>query len=141
MRQVCCHWHHAVQLEGLEENQCRASGQGRELQTHILILHGVQLFQFLGPVSGLLLRNVCGTRHKHNTSLEETPLARVLDVKGQPSGSSKRVSSSSRWKVGSLVPQISFSAIMALESSVSHWPGPSWGDDRVEVVQQNKSYR
>lgn len=48
-----------------------------------------------------------------------------LGWKAEPSGSSKRVSSSSRWKVGSLVPQISFSAMIALESRVSHWPGPS----------------
>lgn len=44
----------------------------------------------------------------------------------KPSGSSKRVSSSSRWKVGSLVPHTSFSAMIALESKVTHWPGPSW---------------
>jgi hypothetical protein len=44
-----------------------------------------------------------------------------------PRGSSKRVSSRMRWQVGSLVPQISLSAMMTCESSVSHSPGPSWG--------------
>lgn len=42
-----------------------------------------------------------------------------------PSGSSKRVSSSTRCRVGSLVPQISLSVMMTWESSVSHSPGPS----------------
>ena len=48
-----------------------------------------------------------------------------------PKGSSKRVSRRMRWKVGSLVPQISLSAMMTCESRVSHSPGPScgwWGD-------------
>lgn len=42
-----------------------------------------------------------------------------------PSGSSKRVSRRMRWKVGSLVPEISLSVMMTWESSVSHSPGPS----------------
>lgn len=42
-----------------------------------------------------------------------------------PRGSSKRVSSSTRWRVGSLVPQISLSVMITWESSVSHSPGPS----------------
>lgn len=42
-----------------------------------------------------------------------------------PSGSSKRVSRRMRWKVGSLVPEISLSVMMTCESSVSHSPGPS----------------
>lgn len=44
-----------------------------------------------------------------------------------PSGSSKRVSRRMRWKVGSLVPEISLSVMMTWESSVSHSPGPSCG--------------
>lgn len=47
----------------------------------------------------------------------------VIDF--SPRGSSKRVSSSTRWRVGSLVPQISLSVMMTWESSVSHSPGPS----------------
>lgn len=42
-----------------------------------------------------------------------------------PSGSSKRVSRRMRWKVGSLVPEISLSVMMTWESRVSHSPGPS----------------
>lgn len=42
-----------------------------------------------------------------------------------PSGSSKRVSSRTRWNVGSFVPQISLSSMMTCESRVSHSPGPS----------------
>lgn len=44
-----------------------------------------------------------------------------------PNGSSKRVSRRMRWKVGSLVPEISLSVIMTCESRVSHSPGPSCG--------------
>lgn len=50
-----------------------------------------------------------------------------------PKGSSKRVSRRMRWKVGSLVPQISLSAMITWESRVSHSPGPSWGLTKVRA--------
>lgn len=48
-----------------------------------------------------------------------------VSIDFSPRGSSKRVSRSTRWRVGSLVPQISLSVMMTWESSVSHSPGPS----------------
>lgn len=66
-------------------------------------------------------------RHWATTSVNKTKQSCANYAKEvRPSGSSKRVSSSSRWKVGSLVPHTSFSAMIALESKVTHWPGPSW---------------
>lgn len=48
-----------------------------------------------------------------------------VTINSSPRGSSKRVSSSTRCSVGSLVPQISLSDMITWESSVSHSPGPS----------------
>lgn len=115
------------------------TNERQESRSYVLISHGVKLFKLLGPVSGFFLWNVCKTHHNiHRVSLGRVrkwancwckwskPRGSMkLDWKTKPSGNSKRVSSSSLWNVGSLVPQISFSAMITLESRVSHWPGPS----------------
>lgn len=55
-----------------------------------------------------------------------------------PRGSSKRVSSSTRCNVGSLVPQISLSVMMTCESSVSHSPGPSCAGSNTCQLKDTK---
>lgn len=55
-----------------------------------------------------------------------------------PRGSSKRVSSNTRCKVGSLVPQISLSVMMTCESSVSHSPGPSCTQSNTCQLKRTK---
>lgn len=58
-----------------------------------------------------------------------------------PRGSSKRVSSSTRCRVGSLVPQISLSVMMTCESSVSHSPGPSCTQSGIFQLKHRKISR
>lgn len=117
-----------------EKNRYSADTQW---SSYILVSHGIELFELLGPVSCLVFWNVCsecnigkGTLLDLILIINDSQTISNEDPNGQhqvkPSGSSKRVSSSNLWKVGSLVPQISFSAIITLESSVNHWPGPSW---------------
>lgn len=57
-----------------------------------------------------------------------------------PRGSSKRVSSSTRWSVGSLVPQISLSVMMTWESNVSHSPGPSCKQSYISELTHNQHW-
>ncbi len=100
-------------------------------ETHILVPHGIELLQFLGPVSSFLLWYIWKYENyvlalKPRTSVNQMQYWREQKIERIPNGSSNRVSKSTRWNVGSLVPQISFSAIMTWESKVSHSPGPSY---------------
>jgi len=101
-------------------------------ETHILVPHGIELLQFLGPVSSFLLwyiwmyENYVLALKPRRTSVNQMQYWREQKTERIPNGSSNRVSKSTRWNVGSLVPQISFSAIMTWESKVSHCPGPSY---------------
>ena len=49
---------------GVEDGGCgeiKDRGAGKEFRSYILVSHSVELFQFLGPVPGLLLGNICSS--------------------------------------------------------------------------------
>ena len=59
----CRPWGGGVGLE-VEDGGCgeiKDRGAGKEFRSYILVSHSVELFQFLGPVPGLLLGNICSS--------------------------------------------------------------------------------